>query len=55
MGIKKKYSQAARVQGILRTLGARHEITLGELAGEFGVMKRILYRDLNALDEGGYH
>ena len=54
MAIKKTYSQAARVQGILRTLGARHGITIGELAEEFGVTKRTLYRDLKALEEAGY-
>ena len=54
MAIKKKYSQAARVQGILRTLGARHGITIGELAEEFCVTKRTLYRDLNALEDSGY-
>jgi proteasome accessory factor B len=54
MTIKKPYSQAARVQGILRTLGARHGVTIGELAEEFGVTKRTLYRDLNALEEAGY-
>jgi len=54
MGRKKTYSQAARVQGILRTLGARHGITVGELAEEFGVTKRTLYRDLKALGEAGY-
>ena len=54
MTTKKKYSQAARVQGILRTLGARHGITVGELAEEFGVTKRTLYRDLKALEEAGY-
>jgi proteasome accessory factor B len=54
MATKKKYSQAARVQGILRTLGARHGITIGELAEEFCVTKRTLYRDLKALEEAGY-
>jgi proteasome accessory factor B len=54
MGIKKNYSQAARVQGIIRTLGARHGITIGELAEQFGVTKRTLYRDLKALEEAGY-
>ena len=54
MGIKKNYSQAARVQGILRTLGARKGITIAELAEEFGVTKRTLYRDLKALEEAGY-
>jgi predicted DNA-binding transcriptional regulator YafY len=54
MATKKTYSQAARVQGILRTLGARHGITIGELAEEFGVTKRTLYRDLKALKEAGY-
>jgi predicted DNA-binding transcriptional regulator YafY len=54
MSIKKKYSQATRVQGILRTLGTRHGITIGELAEEFGVKERTLYRDLKALDEAGY-
>jgi predicted DNA-binding transcriptional regulator YafY len=55
MATKKKYSQAARVQGILRTLGAAHGITIGELAEEFGVTKRPLYKDLNALEEAVYH
>jgi len=54
MGTKRTYSQASRVQGILRTLGARHGITIGELAEEFCVTKRTLYRDLNALEEAGY-
>jgi proteasome accessory factor B len=51
---KKTYSQAARVQRILRTLGVRHGITIGELAEEFGVTKRTIYRDLKALGEAGY-
>lgn len=38
----------------MRTLGARHGITVGELAEEFGVTKRTLYRDLKALEEAGY-
>ena len=50
---QKTYSQAARVQGILRTLGARHGITIGELAEEFGVTKGTLYRNLKALEEVG--
>jgi predicted DNA-binding transcriptional regulator YafY len=54
MPTKKSYSQAARVQGILRTLGTRHGITIGELAEEFGVTKRTPYRDLKALEEAGY-
>jgi predicted DNA-binding transcriptional regulator YafY len=54
MATKKRYSQAARVQGILRTLGVRHGITIGELAEEFGVTKRTLYRDIKALEEAGY-
>lgn len=54
MSTKKKYSQASRVQGILRTLGTRHGITIGELAQGFGVTKRTLYRDLKALEEAGY-
>jgi hypothetical protein len=47
-------SQAARVQGILRTLAPRHGITIGELADEFGVKKRSVYRDLKALEETRY-
>jgi proteasome accessory factor B len=54
MPTKKPYSQAARVQGIIRTLGTRHGITISELADEFGVTKRTLYRDLKALEEAGY-
>jgi predicted DNA-binding transcriptional regulator YafY len=52
MPTKKTYSQAARVQGIVRTLGARRGITIGELAEGFVVTKRTLYRDLKALGEG---
>jgi len=51
---KKTYSQASRVQGILRTLGTRQGITIGELAEEFSITKRTLYRDLKALEEAGY-
>jgi hypothetical protein len=54
MPTKTTYSQAARVQGILRTLGTRHGITIGELSEESGVTKRTLYRDLKALAEAGY-
>ncbi len=54
MVTKKIYSQAARVQGILRTLGTRHGITIGELAEELGVTKRTLYRNLKALEDAGY-
>ncbi len=54
MAVKKEYSQAARVQGILRTLGARKGITIAQLAEEFCVTKRTLYRDLKALEEAGY-
>ena len=54
MPTKKTYSQAARVQGILRTLGVTHGITIGELAEEFSVTKRTLYRDLKALGDAGY-
>jgi hypothetical protein len=43
MAIKKAYSQAARVQGILRTLGARHGITIGELAEEFGPKVELVF------------
>lgn len=37
----------------MRTLGARHGITIGELAEEFGVTKGTLYRNLKALEEVG--
>jgi proteasome accessory factor B len=52
--MKRKYSQAARVQSLLRILGTRHGITLAELAEEFGVAKRTIYRDLKALEDSGY-
>ena len=54
MPTKKTYSQAARVQGILRILGVRQGITIAELAEEFGVTKRTVYRDLKTLEEAGY-
>jgi predicted DNA-binding transcriptional regulator YafY len=54
MVTKGKYSQATRVQEILRTFGPRHGITIVELAEEFDVTKRTLYRDLKAKEEAGY-
>jgi hypothetical protein len=48
MGIKKKYSQAAIVQGILRTLGARQGITIGELAEQFGREETLVLKQLVA-------
>jgi len=54
MNVKKAYSQAARVQGILRTLWIRNGITIGELSEESGVNKRTVYRDLKALEDSGY-
>lgn len=54
MPSKKRYSQAARVQGTLRTPGSRQGITIGELAEEFGVTKRTLYQALKALEEADY-
>jgi proteasome accessory factor B len=54
MATKKKYSQAARVQGILRTLWTRDGITIGELSEEFAVNKRTIYRDIRALEDSGY-
>jgi predicted DNA-binding transcriptional regulator YafY len=54
MPAKKTYSQAARVQGVLRTLGARQGITIGELADEFSVTKGTLYRDPKVLEDSGH-
>jgi len=54
MATKKEYSQAARVQAILRILGISPGITIGELAEVFGVTKRTTYRDLRALEDSGY-
>ncbi len=54
MTTKKTYSQTTRVQNIVRTLVARQGITIGELAEEFDVTKRTLYRDLKALEEADY-
>jgi len=54
MAIKKEYSQAARVQAILRILGVSPGITIGELGELFGVTKRTIYRDLRALEDSGY-
>lgn len=54
MAIKKEYSQAARVQSILRMLGVSQGITLGEFAEAFGVNKRTIQRDLRALEDSGY-
>ena len=54
MGIKKRYGQVARVEGILRILGTRKGTTISKLAEEFGVTKGILYRDLKTLEQAGY-
>ncbi|HPD60228.1 MAG TPA: WYL domain-containing protein [Thermodesulfobacteriota bacterium] len=54
MAIKKEYSQAARVQAILRILGISPGITIGELGEVLGVTKRTIYRDLKALEDSGY-
>ena len=54
MTTKKTYSQAARVQEILRILKSRHGITIDELAEGFGVTKRTLYWDLKTLKQAGY-
>ncbi len=54
MGIKKRYGQVTRVEGILRILGTRKGIIISELAEEFGVTKGTLYRDLKTLEQAGY-
>jgi DNA-binding MarR family transcriptional regulator len=40
--------------GDLNTLGARHGITIKELAEECGVRKRTLYRHLKTLGQAGH-
>lgn len=50
----KKYSQAARLHDTIRLIEARHGISIDELAGESGVNRRTINRDLNAISDAGY-
>lgn len=50
----KKYSQAARLHDVIRILEARYGATVDELAGECGVTRRTVYRDLDAIAAAGY-
>jgi biotin operon repressor len=54
MGIKKRYGQVARIEGILRILGTRKGTSISKLAEEFGVTKGTLYGDLKTLEQAGY-
>lgn len=52
---KKEYSQAARLQDLVRTLMARRAgVTIEELVELYGVTRRTIYRDLDALAASGY-
>lgn len=50
----RKYSQAGRLHTIIRLLEVRRGMTLDDLAGECGVDRRTIHRDLNAVEEAGY-
>lgn len=50
----KKYSQASRLQDVIRILQARYGVTADELAQECGVHRRTVYRDLEAIEQAGY-
>jgi proteasome accessory factor B len=49
-----RYTQAGRLHDIIRTIEARHGVTIEELAEEAGVSRRTLHRDLAAIQEAGY-
>jgi proteasome accessory factor B len=49
-----KYTQAGRLHDIIRTIEARHGVTIDELAEEAGVTRRTVHRDLAAIHEAGY-
>jgi proteasome accessory factor B len=49
-----RYTQAGRLHDIIRTIEARHGVTLEELAEEAGVTHRTVHRDLAAIQEAGY-
>lgn len=50
----KKYSQAGRLHNVIRLLETRQCLSLNELAEEFGVDRRTIHRDINAIEEAGY-
>lgn len=50
----KKYSQASRLQDVIRILQSRYGVTAEELAQECGVHRRTVFRDLEALEQAGY-
>lgn len=50
----RKYSQAARLHDIIRLIESRKGVTVAELAGETGVDRRTIYRDLGAIEDAGY-
>lgn len=49
----KRYSQADRIARMMRTLASR-TVTVKELAGEFGISRRQIYRDLAQIQEQGH-
>ena len=49
----KKYSQAERLTFMIRTLASR-ACTVGDLAQEFSITRRQVYRDLERIDEEGH-
>ena len=52
---RKEYSQAARLQDLIRTLMARRTgVTLDELHELYHVSRRTLYRDMGELAQAGY-
>lgn len=49
----KQYSQADRLNRMMRALAAR-SLTVNELAEEFGITRRQVYRDLTHLEAEGH-
>jgi len=47
------YSQADRLARMMRTLASR-AVTINELAGEFGITRRQVYRDLAEIEDEGH-
>ena len=50
---RESYAQAKRLGGMMWTLASR-AVTINELAGEFGITRRQVYRDLAEIEDEGH-
>ncbi len=51
---RKSYSQAARLQDMVRLIASRRGVTIRELTERYEVHRRTIHRDLNELEQSGY-